>query len=534
MSADLLADLLFRWEEEYEHGKDIPAEELCKHCPELTATLAEQIATLKQADRLLKPVSENHPSVLSSGEGLGGRYRLDSLIGEGGFGQVWRAFDLELQRPVAVKLPREDLEQGYRFLAEARKLALLKHPGIVQVYDIGQHEGRYFIVSELVEGIDLEKRLQQGRLAIREAVRITVEVAEALNVAHEAGLCHRDIKPANILLDNTGQVHLTDFGIAVTKNELREKTEAVCGTLPYISPEQLTGQETDARTDIYSLGVLLHVLLTDVFPGTATVKVHGPAISEEARPRANGREVVPQWLVQIYEKCLAKDSSKRYASARELAAELREATAGIISQKEWLSCLDPLRMLNHLGNLDYLDPKFHRKVRLFACGCLRQVWAQVPEGASRRAVEMAERFAEGRATCAELEEARTAAWEVNNGPHTPAAAWTTDLDPWTAARETCRFLPATIQIPVLHDLFGPVLFRTVVSHPSWLVQESGTVHTVAKGLYENSAFERMGTLAQALKDAGCQDEEVLAHCLEPGPHFRGCWLLDLLLGIGSE
>lgn len=237
---------------------------------------------------------------------LAGRYRLEEPIAEGGFAQVWRGFDTELQRPVAVKLPRNDrrVPQFENFLGEARKIARLSHPGIVPVYDVCRHGDSYYIVSELIAGEDLGKRLQRGLPPVREAVRIVVAVAEALGSAHRRGIVHRDIKPANILLGADGQVCLTDFGIALDRDQAHARHEEVWGTLAYMSPEQLAGpqQQLDGRSDIYSLGVVFHELLTGSHPVAEAAKADTQQDTPWARgalSSSRGRET-PKCLLRIW------------------------------------------------------------------------------------------------------------------------------------------------------------------------------------------------------------------------------------------
>jgi hypothetical protein len=563
---ECLADLLLAWEDHFEHGEDIPVETLCRDRPDLAPALAARILALKKSAWMKAPVGraedvansrlpsldgrarrgepDNFPSLLA------GRYRLDRLIAEGGFGQVWQGFDLELQRPVAVKVPRgsrpPDPGRVEDFLAEARKVARLRHPGIVPVYDVARHEGVYFIVLALIDGTDLGRYVRRNPLSVREAVRIIVEAADALDYADRQGVIHRDVKPANILLDRAGKVHLTDFGIAVTRDAAPDCPEQVCGTLPYMAPERLAGahEQGDARGDIYSLGVILHDLLQAVPPSPhrpgAEVDVSMSQWMDVAAtgcldaplapmPQPLTTPAAPSWLAEICRKCLSVRPDDRFGSAGELAEALRHRLAGILSEADWSACTDPARLLSHLYNLDDAPA---RKIRLIACACVRQAWPGLADRRSRQALDVAERYADGQATDAELWAARMAAWEATTDNATQAAASATDRGAWRAALNSARPTAAHLQCALLRDLFGPLLFRRVEVDPAWLDGNGGAVRRLAEAIYGERAFDRLPILADALEEAGYADRELLGHLRGPGPHALGCWAVDRLLGKG--
>ncbi len=260
-----------------------------------------------------------------------GRYRVLARLGSGAFGVVYRGLDEELRREVAIKVPHrhriasaEDVE---RYLTEARILASLDHPGIVPVYDVGHAaDGLCYVVSKLVGGCDLKTRLEQGRLPLADAVLIVACVAEGLHHAHECGLVHRDIKPANILIDTSGKAVVADFGLALRAAELAQEA-GLAGTPQYMSPEQARGegQRVDARTDIFSLGVVFYELLTGQrpFPSRRLSEVLEQILTLEPRPPSQVDARVPAELDPICLRALAKRPSRRYRSANDLAADLR-------------------------------------------------------------------------------------------------------------------------------------------------------------------------------------------------------------------
>jgi serine/threonine-protein kinase len=321
-----LEDLLARWDEMREQGREVSAEELAAGSPDLLDELQGQIRKLRAMDWLDRPVSET-PEAANDQAGpgpivpttVGGRYRLERLIAEGGFGQVWRATDTALQRPVAVKVTTVEC------VSEARRVARLRHHGIISVHDVG-HEGRLcYIVFDLVEGTDLARRLRERPFDSPEAARVVAEVAGHLHYAHEKGFVHRDIKPANILLDEGGRPVLADFGIAVTECELRHEALTSTGTLAYMAPEQLTaGGLVDPRTDVYGLGVVLYELLTGAVPFTdpTLAGLRQRILTEPPQPVRSLKGDVPPELDRICLKCLAKGAGDRYGSARELAETL--------------------------------------------------------------------------------------------------------------------------------------------------------------------------------------------------------------------
>lgn len=328
-----LTDLLLRWEELHDQGRDVPATELCQDCPDLAPKLARHIHALKKTAWLKEPledtdISGHEPLAADQPRTLLNRYRLEERLGEGGFGAVWRGFDLELQRSVAVKISkRHRQEQMENLLAEARKVARLRHPHIVPVYDVGRDENsHYFIVSDLIDGMSLTDRIRQDRPAPREAARIVAEVAEAIAYAHQNGiLAHFDLKPENILIDSQGRAFLTDFGVALTDVDfLREKGKSL-GTLAYASPEQLAATTIDARTDVYSLGAVLFELLTGCLPFSDDnpAVLRERIVSQEVpRPRSIDG-AIPEGLEIICVKCLAKQPEDRYETAQALADALR-------------------------------------------------------------------------------------------------------------------------------------------------------------------------------------------------------------------
>src|SRR4051794_30327676 len=219
---DEILDLIVRWEEAKDQGRAPAPEDLCKDRPELREEFLRHVAKLEQVDWLNAPIEGLSTTASRVELGLApdlnvprmmaGRYRLDSLIGEGGFGRVYRGFDTWLERPVAVKVPRVDrpvtIPEVDLCRLEARKVARLRHPNIVAVHDVGQDGGTCFIVSEWIDGVDLATRIRRDRPSHPESARIAAEVAEALGHAHRAGYVHRDIKPANILLDRQGRSYL--------------------------------------------------------------------------------------------------------------------------------------------------------------------------------------------------------------------------------------------------------------------------------------------------------------------------------------
>jgi serine/threonine protein kinase len=266
-----------------------------------------------------------------------GRYELGDVIGQGAFGVVYRARDTTLNRAVALKRPRSGALDGPgavdRFLREARSASVLRHPHIVPVYDAGQIEGQPYLVSALVEGRNLAEELAAGRPGIRQSTEWVAALAEAVDHAHQSGVIHRDMKPSNILIDREDRVFLTDFGLA--RSDAGGASLSIdgqlVGTPAYMAPEQVRGETgtVDARTDVYSLGVVLYELLTGTRPFQGSQRMLLVRIQdEEPTPPRRLDDTIPRDLDTVCLKAIAKSPAHRYPDAASFAAELRRYLRG--------------------------------------------------------------------------------------------------------------------------------------------------------------------------------------------------------------
>jgi serine/threonine-protein kinase len=380
--------LMDYWEAQSELGNMISAEELCVNDPDIIERVRDQIESLKSMTQIMTGM-RSEPSEVSmetivqttdassgfsqglsqidllAAEGMGlvstestsqsqekkrliiGRYYLESFIAQGGHGQIWKAYDPELNRHVAIKLTRPErmavlkghqryVEQ-YRLIEEARKVASLKSSGIVTIFDVGLQDQLAFIVCELIEGEDLQQLLRKRKPTFAEAIRMCIEIAETLNFAHEHGFIHRDIKPANILIEKTGRLVISDFGIAATFEELDRQAGTIIGTPSYMSPEQALGRTEliGPATDIYSLAVIFYEMITGKLPfddqktsELIKIIVEKPPVSPiQIDP------LIPPPLERVCLKALSKNMAERPKDALEFANSLKYAA--LISGIQW-------------------------------------------------------------------------------------------------------------------------------------------------------------------------------------------------------
>ena len=276
--------------------------------------------------------------MIIKGQLIDDRYKIIKTIGEGGMANVYLAYDTILQREVAVKILRGDLAEDEKFVRrfqrEANSASSLKHPNIVEVYDVGEDDGKYFIVMEYINGKTLKSLIKKrGALTLEEVIDIMLQLTSAVSCAHDSYIIHRDIKPQNVMILEDGRVKITDFGIAMAlnNNELTQ-TNSVMGSVHYLPPEQANGSGSTIKSDIYSLGILMFELLTGKIPfkGENAVEI---AIKQMREPIPSVCKIdpsIPQIVENVILRACAKNPKNRYDNAREMYEDLK-------------TCLDPVR-----------------------------------------------------------------------------------------------------------------------------------------------------------------------------------------------
>jgi serine/threonine protein kinase len=271
--------------------------------------------------------------MIIKGQKISNRYEILKLLGEGGMANVYLAEDNILERQVAVKVLRGDLSTDDKFVRRFQREALaassLSHPNIVEVYDVGEDEGNFFIVMEYVEGKNLKQLMKRrGNLTVSEVIDIMSQLTEGLSQAHDAYIIHRDIKPQNILIMDNGLVKITDFGIAMALNSSQlTQTNSVMGSVHYLPPEQASGKGSTIKSDIYSLGILMYELLTGVLPfkGENAVEIALKHMRDPLPSVKREIERVPNSIENIILKATAKNPKNRYNDAREMYEDLKTA-----------------------------------------------------------------------------------------------------------------------------------------------------------------------------------------------------------------
>lgn len=301
--------------------------------------------------------------MIMKGQKISDRYQIIKSIGEGGMANVYLAYDTILDRNVAVKVLRGDLANDEKFVRRFQREALsassLSNPNIVEVYDVGEDNGEYYIVMEYVEGKHLKNLLKKrGKLTVPEVVDIVLQITNGLSVAHDSYIIHRDIKPQNILIMENGLIKITDFGIAVAMNATQlTQTNSVMGSVHYLPPEQASGKGATLQSDIYSIGILMYELLTGDLPfkGDNAVEIALKHLKEKMPSIREQLPDIPQSVENIILKATAKNPKNRYADAREMNEDLK-------------TCLDESR-LNELKltfkypENDYDDTKLLKTVK---------------------------------------------------------------------------------------------------------------------------------------------------------------------------
>ena len=269
--------------------------------------------------------------MIMKGQKINDRYQIIKSIGEGGMANVYLAYDTILDRDVAVKVLRGDLSNDEKFVRRFQREALnassLSHPNIVEVYDVGDDNGQYFIVMEYIEGKNLKDLVKKrGKLTVSEVVDIMSQIADGLSVAHDSYIIHRDIKPQNIMILENGLVKITDFGIAMAMNATQlTQTNSVMGSVHYLPPEQASGKGSTLKSDIYSMGILMYELLTGTLPyrGDNAVEI---ALKHLKEPLPSVRDIlpdIPQSVENIILKSASKNPKNRYNDAREMYEDLK-------------------------------------------------------------------------------------------------------------------------------------------------------------------------------------------------------------------
>ena len=269
--------------------------------------------------------------MIMKGQKISDRYQIIKSIGEGGMANVYLAYDTILDRNVAVKVLRGDLATDEKFVRRFQREALsassLSNPNIVEVYDVGEDNGEYYIVMEYVEGKHLKQLLKKrGKLTVPEVIDITLQITNGLSVAHDSYIIHRDIKPQNILILENGMIKITDFGIAVAMNATQlTQTNSVMGSVHYLPPEQASGKGATLQSDIYSIGILMYELLTGKLPfkGDNAVEIALKHLKEPMPSIKDEIPDIPQSVENVILKATAKNPKNRYSDAREMHEDLK-------------------------------------------------------------------------------------------------------------------------------------------------------------------------------------------------------------------
>src|SRR5262245_2004628 len=267
---------------------------------------------------------------LRPGDLFGGRYQILQLLGEGGMGAVYKARDREVEHLVALKLIRPEMANHPVILARFKQELLtarqVTHRNVIRIYDIAEAEGTKYITMEFVDGSDLRKLLHdQGKLAPEQAVAIVRQICQALEAAHGAGVIHRDLKPQNIMQEKSGRILVMDFGLARSlQSDGMTESGVLLGTIEYMSPEQALGRHVDARSDIFTLGLIFYELLTGKVPYKADTAMASLLLrnQERAIPVAELDTAIPKGLSDIVSKCLERDLTQRYQSVQSILSDL--------------------------------------------------------------------------------------------------------------------------------------------------------------------------------------------------------------------